>query len=463
MSVEILFVDDEERIRTSVAEFLSSQGYSVVTAENGFEASRLSKERHFDLVFTDILMPGMDGLELLAVLKEQCPDTEVVVVTGYGSIESAIKATRMGCYDYLQKPIKMERVKILVDRIAEKLKLKEENRLLRRQLEVRFGYDGIIGISRQMREIYGVLDQIRHKNATVLIEGESGTGKELVARVIWKNSKRSDKPFVAINCGSIVEGLAESEFFGHVQGAFTGATRDKEGLFQAAHGGTIFLDEVTEISPHIQVKLLRVLQEKKIRRVGETKEREVDVRIIAATNRDAKEAVRQGRLRQDLFYRLDVVSIHIPPLRERREDIKPLVDHFAERFEKEHDKKVVVSPDVMELLISHNWPGNVRELEHVVERAFVLDDDGVMTREDLPPGFGRSDPPNIRISSLNLRDHEIALIQKALSRSGGKKKLAAQMLGIDLSTLYRKIEKYGLSARYLQNGNTVGVLQNSST
>jgi DNA-binding NtrC family response regulator len=461
--VEILFVDDEEKIRTMVKEFLSSLGYRVVMAENGYDATRMAMERHFDLVFTDIRMPGMDGLEVLASIKEHSPETEVVMVTGHGTIESAIEATRRGCYDYLQKPIKLERLKILVERIAEKLRLKEENRLLRRQLQGRYGYDGIIGVSRQMRELYGILDQIRNKNATVLIQGESGTGKELVARVIWRNSARADKPFVPINCGSIVEGLAESEFFGHVQGAFTGALRDKEGLFEAAHGGTIFLDEVTEISSHIQVKLLRVLQEKRIRRVGETREREVDVRVIAATNRDARLAVKEGRLREDLFYRLDVVSILIPPLRERREDIRPLVEHFVERFEKEHNKKVVVSPDVMELMSGYNWPGNVRELENVVERAFVLDDDGIMTREDLPSGFGGQEAGASAVSSsLNLRDHEITLIQRAMVRAGGRKKAAASLLGIDLSTLYRKLEKYGLNGKNLQNGNGVGNLQKNT-
>ena len=460
--VEILFVDDEERIRSIANDLLSSMGYHVSLLDNGRDAFELIKIRSFDLVFTDLFMPGMDGLELLAAIKEHSPDTEVVMVTGYGSIESAIEATRRGCYDYLQKPIKLDRLKILVDRIAEKLRLREENRLLRRRIHARFGYDGIIGVSTQMRDIYGVLDQIRNKNATVLIQGESGTGKELIARVIWKNSKRSNKAFVPINCGSVVENLAESEFFGHVQGSFTGAVRDKEGLFQAADGGTIFLDEVTEISPHIQVKLLRVLQEKRIRRVGETRERDVDVRVIAATNRDALEAVKEGRLRQDLFYRLDVVSLRIPPLRERREDIKPLVDHFVERFEIEHSKKVVVSPEVMDLLSRYDWPGNVRELEHVVERAIILDDDGIITREDLPDNFGNIGHHSAAAASgLNLKDYEVALIQKAIARAGGKKKMAAELLGIDLSTLYRKLERYELNRRNSQNGNSVGNLQNS--
>jgi len=460
--VEILFVDDEERIRSIANDLLSSMGYHVSLLDNGRDAFELIKIRSFDLVFTDLFMPGMDGLELLAAIKEHSPDTEVVMVTGYGSIESAIEATRRGCYDYLQKPIKLDRLKILVDRIAEKLRLREENRLLRRRIHARFGYDGIIGVSTQMRDIYGVLDQIRNKNATVLIQGESGTGKELIARVIWKNSKRSNKAFVPINCGSVVENLAESEFFGHVQGSFTGAVRDKEGLFQAADGGTIFLDEVTEISPHIQVKLLRVLQEKRIRRVGETRERDVDVRVIAATNRDALEAVKEGRLRQDLFYRLDVVSLRIPPLRERREDIKPLVEHFVERFEIEHSKKVVVSPEVMDLLSRYDWPGNVRELEHVVERAIILDDDGIITREDLPDNFGNIGHHSAAAASgLNLKDHEVALIQKAIARAGGKKKMAAELLGIDLSTLYRKLERYELNRRNSQNGNSVGNLQNS--
>jgi len=460
--VEILFVDDEERIRSIANDLLSSMGYHVSLLDNGRDAFELIKIRSFDLVFTDLFMPGMDGLELLAAIKEHSPDTEVVMVTGYGSIESAIEATRRGCYDYLQKPIKLDRLKILVDRIAEKLRLREENRLLRRRIHARFGYDGIIGVSTQMRDIYGVLDQIRNKNATVLIQGESGTGKELIARVIWKNSKRSNKAFVPINCGSVVENLAESEFFGHVQGSFTGAVRDKEGLFQAADGGTIFLDEVTEISPHIQVKLLRVLQEKRIRRVGETRERDVDVRVIAATNRDALEAVKEGRLRQDLFYRLDVVSLRIPPLRERREDIKPLVEHFVERFEIEHSKKVVVSPEVMDLLSRYDWPGNVRELEHVVERAIILDDDGIITREDLPDNFGNIGHHSAAAASgLNLKDYEVALIQKAIARAGGKKKMAAELLGIDLSTLYRKLERYELNRRNSQNGNSVGNLQNS--
>ncbi|UCF84963.1 MAG: sigma-54-dependent Fis family transcriptional regulator [Desulfobacteraceae bacterium] len=452
---EILFVDDDRHILSLVKEYLSLQGYIVTVVDNGLDAFELLKEKGFDIVFTDLKMPDFGGLELLEAIKEVNPETEVILVTGYGTIESAIKALKLGSYDYLQKPIKLERLKVLIDRIMEKKKLQKENMLLKRSLKERYRYDELVGVSHKLQEIYEIIDRISQNSPTVLIQGESGTGKELVAKVIHQNSDRKDKPFVPVNCGAIVEGLLESELFGHVKGAFTGATRDTIGLFKAAEGGTIFLDEVAEINPAIQVKLLRVLQDKKVRPVGDTREYKVNARVIAATNKDLEEAIKKGALRKDLFYRLNIVSIKMPPLRQIKEDIPLLINHFLNKFNSRNKKKVVgLSSEAMDILLNYHWPGNVRQLVNVIERAFALGVNEIIQVTDLPSEIKKfGDNSKITGTVYTLQENEVILIKKALSKTGGKKAEAADLLGINITTLYRKIKRYGILDEMLQNAN----------
>jgi DNA-binding NtrC family response regulator len=452
---EILFVDDDRHILSLVEEYLSLQGYTVTVVDNGLDAFELLKEKGFDIVFTDLKMPDFGGLDLLAAIKEGHPETEVILVTGHGTIESAIKALKLGSYDYLQKPIKLERLRVLIDRIMEKKKLQKENILLKRRLKERYKYDELVGVSHKLQDIYEIIDRISLNSPTILIQGESGTGKELVAKVIHQNSNRKDKPFVPVNCGAIVEGLLESELFGHVKGAFTGATRDTIGLFKAAEGGTIFLDEVAEINPSVQVKLLRVLQEKKVRPVGDTKEYKVNVRVIAATNKDLDEAIKKGALRKDLFYRLNVVSIKMPPLREIKEDIPLLINYFLNKFNSGSKKKVGrLSPEAMDILLNYHWPGNVRQLVNVIERAFALGVNEIIQVTDLPSEIRKfGDSSKITGTIYTLKENEIVLIKKALLKAGGKKPEAADLLGINTATLYRKIKRYGIPDEMLQNAN----------
>jgi DNA-binding NtrC family response regulator len=452
---KILFVDDEMQLLSIVEEYLSVQGYRVTVVNDGLQAFELVKEEDFDIVFTDLNMPGVSGLELLGSIKDYCPETEVIIVTGYGSIESAVEALKLGSYDYIQKPIELERLKVLIDRIIEKKELEEENLLLKSRLQERVQYDELVGVSLKMQEIYKIIERISLSCPTVLIRGESGTGKELVAKVIHQNSDRREKLFIPVNCGAIVEGLLESELFGHVKGSFTGAIKDSIGLFKAASGGTVFLDEIAEVSPSIQVKLLRVLQEKKIRPVGGTKEFEVDVRVIAATNRDLEEAIKSGALRKDLFYRLNVISIKMPPLREIKDDIPILTNHFLKKFNATSKNKIEsISPKALDLLLDYHWPGNVRQLENVIERAFALGVDGKIKAADLPPEIRKSgETSKVAGITNNLRENEIILIKRALQKARGNKAEAAGLLGINITTLYRKIKRYKISDKILQSAN----------
>ncbi len=443
---EVLFVDDESAVLSTVDEYLSRQGYRVTVVDSGLKAFELVKEKDFDIVFTDLKMPDLNGLELLKAVKNFRPKTEVIIITGYGSIETAVEALQLGGYDYLQKPIKLERLMLLIDRIIENKKLEKENVLLKRGLKAQQKYDDLVGISPKMREISEIIDRISMDRPTVLIEGESGTGKEVVARMIHQNSECRDKPFISINCGAIVEGLLESELFGHVKGAFTGAIKDKIGLFEAANGGTIFLDEIVEMPAPLQVKLLRVLQDKKIRPVGSTRESGVDVRIIAATNRDPEAATESGALRKDLFYRINVVSIKIPPLRGRKEDIPLLINHFLAKFNGRSNKEVTnISPHAMDILESFHWPGNVRQLENVIERAFALGVEETIRVADLPSEirkFGETSKAGKK--TYDLGENELIFINKALLKTKGNKAEAAKLLGINITTLYRKVKKYGI-------------------
>ncbi len=449
----ILFVDDDLQILDVVSAYLARYGYTVDTENSGLAALERIEQNDYAIVFTDLIMPEISGLDLLKAAKKVNPVTEVVIVTGYGTIESAIEALKLGGYDYLQKPINFERLRILIERIIEKKKLQLENVLIKRRLKDRFNFDQLVGKSPKMQQIYEIIDRISTSCPTVLIQGESGTGKELVANVIHQNSVRHKRPFIPINCGAITEGLLESELFGHVKGAFTGAIKDSMGLFKAAHGGTIFLDEIAEVQPSLQVKLLRALQERKIRAVGDTKEMEIDVRVIAATNKNLVEAIRNQTFRKDLFYRLDVISINMPPLREIKDDIPHLAKHFIKKFRGESPREVDhISPGAMDLLMRYDWPGNVRQLENVVERAFALGEGDTIQTRDLPPEIRNLDQRMGRGtgSSLNLNDNEKLLITRALQQTHGNKSEAAELLGINITTVYRKMEKYHISDKIVQ-------------
>ncbi len=452
-SFPILFVDDDQQILNVVTTYLTRNGYSVDAVHNGLLALEKIKQKEYAAIFTDLIMPEISGLDLLKSVKEASPATEVIIVTGYGTIESAIEALKRGSYDYLQKPINFERLKILIDRIIEKKNLQLENFLFKRRLKDRYNYDQLVGKSPKMQQIYEVIDRISSGSPTILIRGESGTGKELVANVIHQNSVRKNRPFIPVNCGAIAEGLLESELFGHVKGAFTGAVKDTMGLFKAANGGTIFLDEIAEVQPALQVKLLRALQERKIRPVGDPRETEVDVRVIAATNKNLEEAIRNKTFREDLYYRLNVISLHMPSLREIKEDIPHLVNHFIKKFSQDSHRVVTrIMPEALDLLMKYEWPGNVRQLENVIERAFALGIDDAIHAEDLPPELRSMQQQNpIGEDNFNLMDNEKILIRRALRFTKGNKAEAAKLLGINLTTVYRKMEKYRISEEVEQN------------
>jgi len=452
---EILFVDDDKQILDIVEQYLTRMGYRLSVANSAKKALAILKERDIDIVFTDLVMPNMDGIALLKAIKAKKYGVEVIVVTGHGTLESAIKAFKSGSYDYLQKPLNFQRLRILIDRVLEKKHLQKENKLIKKRLNERYKYDDMVGISSKMQDIYKIIDRISLSNPNVLIQGESGTGKELVAKIIHQNSKRKNKPFIPVNCGAISESLLESELFGHVKGAFTGAIRKNIGLFKAADGGTIFLDEIAEITPKVQVKLLRVLQERTLRAVGDTHEKEVDVRVLAATNRNLDDAIKNKRLRKDLYYRLNVISVRTPPLRTVKEDIPFLVNHFLNRYNTKKQKKIYnVSPGAMEILLGYDWPGNVRQLENVIERAFALGAYDTIRVEDLPPEIidRKQDVVSEQVS-YSLEENEIMLIKKALFTVKGNKAEAAKLLGINLSTVYRKMEKHRISDKPFRNLN----------
>ena len=443
---KILFVDDDRDILAMVDQFLSRCGFHVTTQPSGLKAIEMVRKEHYPIVFSDLIMPEISGMDLLQQVKKISPETEVIIVSGFGTIESAIQAMKLGSYDFLQKPINFDRFKILIERIIEKQELKEENQLIRSRLKERYKYDGLVGMSSKMQTIYGIIDKISQGSPTVLIGGESGTGKELTANVIHNNSDRRKGPFIPVNCGAIAESLLEKELFGHVKGAFTGALNGSMGLFKAADGGTIFLDEIGEVSPAVQVSLLRVLQEKKVRPVGETRETEVNVRVIAATNKNLEEAISQKTFRADLFYRLNVISITMPPLREIREDIPLLVNHFIGKHRRPGSKTVPeVSPEAMAKLMGYRWPGNARQLENVILRANALGAQEVLALEDLPAEIvQQTRSSEITDGNYNLKAIEKNTIRQALLKADGNRAEAAKLLGVNTTTVYRKMAKYNL-------------------
>ena len=443
---QILVVDDEEIMCESLAAWLREDGYLVDTASSGREAVELAKKTDYAIYFIDLKMPGgMDGIDTLMEIRRFHPDASIIIITAYATVDTAITAIKEGAQEYIVKPCNPEEISLLVNRIIKVKKLQRENLILRKKLQRRYQFHDIISKSPRMLEVLELAREVASLRSTVLIRGESGTGKELVARAIHFSGSRAQKPFIAVSCAALAETLLESELFGYEKGSFTGATERKKGKFELADGGTIFLDEIGDIGPKLQADLLRVLQERSFYRVGGSEEVQVDVRVIAATHKDLRALVDEGKFREDLYYRLNVIEIHIPPLRERREDIPLLAEHFVERISHELGKPVdEIAQDAMRLLMDHAWPGNVRELENAIERAIVSCRGRTLTAEDF--SFLRNNgPAKVQIpDNLTLAEMERLMIEATLRRTAGNVKEAAASLGIDRSTLYEKLKRYGI-------------------
>jgi two-component system, NtrC family, response regulator AtoC len=447
---EILVVDDDARMRELIAKVLAREGYSVRSLPRGQEVLQTLEEEPAELVISDIRMPEMDGLTLLQEVKRVAPETSVLLMTAFGSIDTAVQAIKAGAYDYLTKPFKMDEVVVVVRRAMEERRLRAEVRALREEVSTKYNFSYILGKSKPMRDLFALIKKVAGSRSTVLIQGKSGTGKELVAKAIHYNSPRRARPLVTINCSAIPKDLLESELFGHLKGAFTGAIANKRGLFEEADGGSLLLDEIGELSPELQVKLLRVLQEREIRRVGDTRTVSVDVRLIAATNRDLAQAVKEGLFREDLYYRLNVIPIVLPALKDRTEDIPVLANHFLMKYAKEADPPIEgIAKDAMRLLLEYDWPGNVRELENVIERAVILAHGPQIRPEDLPAHLRTHQTPvphQPKATSAHrptLEDLERDYIATVLRETRWHQMRAAHILGIDRRTLYRKIRTYG--------------------
>jgi two-component system response regulator PilR (NtrC family) len=458
---KILVVDDEKGMRVFFEIMLKKEGFRVSTCSSGEEAVEYLKKNSCGLVITDIKMPGMGGIGLLKAVKEISPETIVIMITAYASVETAIEAMKLGAYDYFTKPFKVDDIKLHIIKALDLKRLEKENLLLRRELKGKYGFSNLIGTSPSMLAVYDLIRRVVDTKTNIFITGESGTGKELVARAIHYEGGRKDKPFVAINCGAIPENLLESELFGHQKGAFTGAIANKAGLFEVADGGTVFLDEITEMPLHLQVKLLRFIQDNSFRRVGSTEDITIDVRIISASNRDVENDVRDGNFREDLFYRLNVIHIPMPPLRDRMEDIPLLAEHFLKKCSKKLGKDIRgISSEAMGYLKSYRFPGNARELENIIERAIALESSNIVLPERLPPnvleGYKGGEeaeinlvgPTKIPPDGLNLEmtieGFEKRILIDALREAGGVKKKAAGLLRLSFRSMRYKLDKYGL-------------------
>ena len=442
----ILVIDDDEAIRDSCSQVFEKDGNTVKTAKDGTEGLKLFKKEFFHVVLLDLKLPGVEGMVVLSRIKEENPETPVIIITGYASIESAVEAVKRGASDYLPKPFTSEQLRVIVKKAMDNRKILLENIYLREELEKKSEFDMVVGKSKAMEKVLDMVKRISSSDSTVLITGESGTGKELLAREIHNHCPRKKAPFVVVDCGALVETLFESELFGHVKGSFTGAHETKHGRFEVANGGTIFLDEISGIGLNIQAKLLRVIQEREVTRVGSTKLLKVDVRILAATNENLADLVRKGKFREELFYRLSVVPVHLPPLRERKEDIPLLVEHFLQKYNRRAKKKInSISPKVEKALMEYNWPGNIRELENTIERAVVLSEGNEIELEDLIY-HGISTTTSlfhpVRGKYHALDNIEKEYIKTVLLTQQGNKSKTAKILGIDRKTLLAKIKKY---------------------
>ncbi|MBW1645906.1 MAG: sigma-54-dependent Fis family transcriptional regulator [Deltaproteobacteria bacterium] len=452
--ISLLVVDDEAGMAEFLEIMLSRQHYRVTVTTSARRAAALIGEQTFDLVISDISMPEMSGLELLRLVKEKSPATEMVMITAYASSETAIEAMKCGAYDYITKPFNNDEILLTIRKALENSRLQRENRRLQAELEKKYGFGNLIGKSPAMLRVYELIKRVAPVKANVLLTGESGTGKELVARAIHYAGPRKDRPLITVNCGAIPEQLLESEFFGHEKGAFTGADRARQGYLAAADGGTVFLDEIGELPPALQVKLLRVIQEKRFTPVGSTRELAVDIQLISATNRDLEAEVAAGNFREDLFYRLNVIRIDLPPLRERSLDIPLLARHFLDRYAREYQRPLTgFTPEALQCLAAYHYPGNVRELENIVERAVVLETGELLTPASLPAALGgRSDSPETSLYRLpdagldleaTVAELEKELIRQALERCGHHKTKAAALLGLSFRSFRYRLEKYG--------------------
>jgi two-component system, NtrC family, response regulator len=451
----ILVVDDEKNYLLVMETLLTGAGYEVLTIDSGEEALEQVRRNDLDLIITDMKMPRMSGIELMEQLKKVYPDLPIIMMTAYGTVEKAVEAMKKGAFDYILKPFKNEELLLTVHKALKLRHLLTENRRLQQDLEQRYRFENIVGNSKAMQSIFAMVEKVAQTRATVLISGESGTGKELIARAIHHRSPRSTGPFISVNCGALTETLLESELFGHEKGSFTHALAMRKGRFELAEGGTLFLDEVAEMSPALQVKLLRVLQEMEFERVGGVKTIQVDVRVVAASNRALKTEVDAGNFREDLFYRLNVVHMEMPPLRQRSEDIPLLVTHFMHKYaDANHKEGVRLEPEVMKILLRYTWPGNVRELENLIERAVILCSDNTITAADLPANVAEAPEAEFNIDLLvpthvplpeALEKIEEMMIRRALNQSGYVQVRAAELLGITKSLLQYKLKKYQIT------------------
>ncbi|UCG78393.1 MAG: sigma-54-dependent Fis family transcriptional regulator [Nitrospirota bacterium] len=445
MSIRILIVDDEEPFRRLLNKELGRKGFITETAEDGRAALKMLKETSFDVVLLDIMMPGMDGMSMLKKMRSDPASPAIVVITGKATVDTAVEAMKNGAYDYLTKPYKLEELIIIINRAYDQKTLRIENQLLQQELQRKEGGFEFIGKSRSHKDLLKFIDKISSTDSTVLVLGESGTGKELVANHIWKKSRRSNRPFIALNCSTFSETLMESEIFGHEKGAFTSAFKVKRGLVETAHGGTLFLDEIGEMPPGLQAKILRFLDSGEFRRVGGNKNLRADVRIIAASNRDLEKAIEKGDFRQDLYFRLNVLKMNMTPLRDRRDDIEPLATYFLDKFRSLYGKSVGgFDKSSMKMLHNYDWPGNVRELENVIERAVILCESDLITNDDFI--IPSSSPGQVNEEIPRLKEIEKEHIKKVLERTGGNRSQASKLLGLDRKTLYLKLKKYGLEA-----------------
>ena len=449
--LNLLIVDDERAIREACREVAQSLGYNAVGADSAEHAYRMLDTQNIDVVLLDLKLPGTGGLQALHQIRERRPDAVVIVVTGYGTVQSAVQAMKNGAYDYVTKPFSMEELRLLLDRVSSHLKLKSENRMLREKIKSRHGFGSIVGRAPEMEKLYRIIAKAAHSSHPVLILGESGTGKELVARSIHFSGPYRDKPFIPVDCGSLVPTLIESELFGYVKGAFTGAVQSRDGLLAIAEGGTVFLDEVGELPVDLQAKLLRAIQEREIRPVGSTKRISINVRILAATNRDLEQAVAQGAFRRDLYFRLNVLSLRIPALRERRQDIPILAAQFLERLSRAGGQERALSDDALKALLAYDWPGNVRELENCLERACAFTTGPIIQVADLPSAIHSA--PDTALTNgdgqakiLPMAELERQTILNTIAQLNGDKLTAARLLGIGKTTLYRKLKEYSSQA-----------------
>ncbi|MEE8604116.1 MAG: sigma-54 dependent transcriptional regulator [Candidatus Aminicenantaceae bacterium] len=445
---EILVVDDEDIVRESLHDWLDGVGYDVVVAASAEEALEILKRKKFNIMIADLVMPGMNGIELMKEAKKIYPTLAAVIITAHATIQTATTAIREGAFDYIEKPFCPEKVELLIEKLVEHQDLIEENISLRQQIKDKFHFEGIIAKSSKMLKIFELIKTVAPSNATVLITGDTGTGKEIIARAIHHQSKRRSKPFIATSCAALAESLLESELFGHEKGSFTGAVGRKKGKFEAADKGTLFLDEIGEINANTQIHLLRALEEKKITRIGSNEEIAVDVRIITATNKDLRNRVLEGQFREDLYYRLKVVTIKLPPLKDRKEDILPLAEHFLKKYAEENNKDTVnFSPGVIEFMLNYSWPGNVRELENMVEHGVILSKDNAITMAELPQDIIHPTIQKEKTIEAITKNH----ILNVLEETKGNISKAAAILGIRRMTLYNKLKKYDLTVNKLDS------------